>query len=103
MKEYIERQNLLAKLPGIGDSKKLNREVVHLLIASKPAADVQEVRHGRNITSMNPVDEFMCSICGVIYNDFTEAVYDEDGDYTYYRECEFKYCPNCGARMDGEE
>lgn len=65
--------------------------------------DVQEVRHGRNITSMNPVDEFKCSICGVIYNDFTEAVYDEDGDYTYYRECEFKYCPNCGARMDGEE
>ena len=47
MSEYIERQNLLAKLPGIGDSKKLNREVVHLLIASEPAADVQEVKHAK--------------------------------------------------------
>ena len=26
---------------------------------------------------------------------------DEDGDYQYQRECEFDYCPKCGAKMDG--
>ncbi len=72
------------------------------LMKDAPEADVVEVRHGHNATSMHPVDEFVCSVCGFICNDYTEAVYDEDGDYTYYRECEFKYCPNCGAKMDGD-
>lgn len=83
----------------------MNYEVADMIedcIDNAPTADVAEVRHGHNATSMHPVDEFVCSVCGFICNDYTEAVYDEDGDYTYYRECEFKYCPNCGAKMDGE-
>ena len=73
---------------------------VRRVLMQAPEADVAEVRHGHNATSMHPVDEFVCSVCGFICNDYIEAVYDEDGDYTYYRECEFKYCPNCGAKMD---
>lgn len=52
-----------------------------------PAADVAPVRHGRWID--NGIQGSMlsgCSVCG-----FT------CGAYT------FKYCPNCGARMDGAE
>lgn len=67
---------------------------------STPIADVAEVKHGHNATNMHPVDEFVCSECGFTCTDFTEAVCDEDGDYTYYRECEFDYCPKCGAKMD---
>ena len=86
-------------IPMIGGCTTDNESLAYQL-AKAPKADVVEVRHGHNATSMHPVDEFVCSVCGFICNDYTEAVYDEDGDYTYYRECEFKYCPNCGAKMD---
>ena len=66
-------------------------------------ADVEEVRHGYNKTSMNPVDEFWCSECGFCCTDYTETKYDENGDYTYFCECEFNYCPHCGAKMDKEQ
>lgn len=62
-----------------------SKDVRRLL--SIPAADVAPVRHGRWID--NGIQGSMlsgCSVCG-----FT------CGAYT------FKYCPNCGARMDGAE
>jgi hypothetical protein len=50
-----------------------------------PTADVVEVRHGE-WTKSNPYNRFMnCSVCGF------------GQDHTT-----FKYCPNCGAKMDGE-
>ncbi len=64
--------------------------------------DFVEVKHGHNKTSMHPVDEFWCSECGFCCADYTETKYDEDGDYTYSCECEFDYCPRCGAKMDKE-
>ncbi len=78
-------------------------EIVILLkrLAELEAADVVEVKHGYNKTSMHPVDEFWCSECGFCCADYTETKYDEDGDYTYSCECEFDYCPCCGAKMDG--
>lgn len=68
----------------------------------KNKADYVEVRHGYNKTSMHPVDEFWCSECGFCCADYTETKYDEDGDYTYSCECQFSYCPRCGAKMDGK-
>ncbi len=70
-------------------------------IDNTPAANVEEVKHGHNATSMHPVDEFLCSVCGFCCADYTETKYDDDGDYTYSCECEFDYCPKCGAKMDG--
>ncbi len=64
-------------------------------------ADVAEVRHGENITKMHPTDEFICSECGLIMRDFEEIRVDEENDECYY-EFEFKYCPKCGAKMDGK-
>ena len=64
------------------------------------SADVVEVVHGHNETSMHPVDEFLCSVCGFCCVDYTETKYNEDGDYEYSCECEFDYCPKCGAKMD---
>lgn len=68
-----------------------------------PLPDAVEVKHGRNITEMHPVDEFVCSECGFIMQDFTEVHIDEDTRDTTYHECYIKYCPNCGAKMDGGE
>lgn len=61
-----------------------------------PSADVQPVRHGWFIGTEydgyadgSPVFyEWKCSECGCIFEDDEPA---------------YNYCPNCGARMDGEQ
>ena len=45
-------------------------------------------------------DQFVCSNCGIELQDWHRVERDEDdGDVTYH-EYEFKFCPNCGARID---
>lgn len=50
-----------------------------------PAADVRPVARGKWITVMYHLYE--CSECGAAYQDVGYG---------------FNFCPNCGARMDGE-
>lgn len=56
--------------------------------ASAPAADVEPVRHGHWIpvnTEYKHASLHKCSVCGGLL---------------FY---EFNYCPNCGAKMEGDE
>ncbi len=56
-------------------------------IANLPAADVVEVVHGKWVEYQVP-NIICCSEC----------------DWgTLVEEKNFKYCPNCGAKMDGEK
>jgi hypothetical protein len=55
---------------------------------------------GRNITENHPVDEFVCSECGFICEDWSEVVWDEDANDRNNREFEFNYCPNCGSKIE---
>lgn len=96
-KEYIERE---AAQKVLADDYAYNAAK---LIDTVPIADVQEVRHGKNLTKAHPVDEFICSECGYMTEDCTEKKYSQDGDYCYLCEYEYKFCPHCGARMDKEE
>ena len=68
-----------------------------------PTADVVEVKHGENIGTLHPVDEFICSECGIVLEGWTRVVTDEDDGKLYFYEYEFRCCPNCGAKMDGGE
>ena len=105
-KEYIEREQAISVRPEYlnpfkseynkGWNDCLN--TVFESIKSLPAADVQEVRHGENITSMHPTDEFICSECGIVFHDVSEYIVEDD----VYREFYFDYCPKCGAKMDKE-
>lgn len=57
----------------------------------------------KNISENNPVDEFKCSKCGFMAEDFHRLVIDEDdGEHINY-EYEIKYCPNCGAKVEDEQ
>ena len=105
-KEYIERETLQNKIKeickdyGIAYGKHYGgfAEKIANVTNMVSAADVQEVRHGKNVTTEHPVDEFICSECGIIFKDFSEYIPEED----IYREFIFKSCPNCGAKMDKE-
>lgn len=64
------------------------------IIEDTKAADVQPVKHGQWIPS-HPVDvakEFKCTACQEIV---CQPVFDKT--------CYYNFCPNCGARMDGEQ
>ena len=60
-------------------------------VNEQPAADVEPVRHGYNVKWDYP-SLFECSLCGWACDD------TYPGDTATY-----KYCPNCGAKLDGEE
>ena len=66
----------------------------------KNKADIIEIKHGKNISKNHPVDEFICSECGLIMRDLTEVRIDEDNEDELYYEFEFAYCPNCGAKIN---
>lgn len=89
MSEYIERDRLLKVLEhnfcGTGGA-----DVMRQLIEMQPAADVSPVRHGRWIYGEDV--DIQCSVCGA------DALTKGD-----YRQTRSNYCPNCGARMYGEE
>ena len=68
-------------------------------IKNMPTANVQKLKYCKNLTSMNLVDEFICSRCGYMTEDCSEKVYNEDGEYYFIREFKYKYCPKCGAKV----
>lgn len=90
-KEYIEREALLKKMEALYpliQSVHLP-EAIRKFILEAPAADVVEVRHGRNLKDDTP-SLFECSVCNWCSYD---TLCGDTEDYNY--------CPNCGARMDG--
>ena len=70
-----------------GDLLEVNGNLAKARIEAEPAADVAPVVHAR-WENYSPVT-IKCSRCGHVIHDWR------------YSEC--KYCPNCGAKMDGGE
>ena len=99
MKEYIERDALMLRIKEIHcaecDSYNGLRCRACLVddaldyIDSEPAADVATVRHGEwEIVVGSNGKEYMVCTCCRVSQDLTGV---------------FSYCPNCGAKMDGDE
>lgn len=90
-KEYIERNGLLEWAREFYPEEKVFASAV----INAPTADVQKVRHGRwlpkhyegGLLGGSTIDE--CSECG-----YERLIRDMK-----YRTV-YKYCPNCGAKMD---
>ena len=90
MSDYIERQKVkdIRFSGGINHDGFLYVPYKELVdgIKALPSADVVQVVHGR-WENYSPIT-IKCSRCGHVIHDWR------------YSEC--KYCPNCGAKMDGE-
>ena len=90
MGDLISRSALIAKIKppteddydhtvSLGNVRKMLLNFAN----SVPSVDAVKVVHGRWIGSY----DFCCSACGVYQNLYTGRT---------------KFCPNCGARMDGD-
>lgn len=92
-KEYLEYGALIDYLEKRMEKYPVFLGVVCPRIADFPKADVVEVKHGRwlkHITDeLHEVWCDKCSVCGFELDDLITA----EG---------YNYCPNCGAKMDGE-
>lgn len=100
-KEYIECEKLYKDVSSLevvaykSDNEDFDNGVKFILekLDAIPAADVVEVRHGewervRHLNvAVNPY-QHTCGLCGKSYFDHNKFNYP--------------YCPNCGAKMDGE-
>lgn len=65
-----------------------------------PAADVTQVVHGKWLNSYNDFSCAECDRCGTIF-EVTDNETDE-GLWNAFK-LSYKYCPNCGAKMDEEK
>ena len=86
--EYIKRDTAYNYLTEYYNHRTDNQhQNLRKALNAIPSADVAEVRHGKWIRPTRVPDSMLdeCSICGFDTGAFT-----------------FNYCPNCGARMDGE-
>lgn len=104
MAEYISREKAIKELREVyeneyptasGDFDEYASHDVPNVLRNIPAADVQPVKHGKwEEEDTMPYDNFVvCSECGMNLSpqNYTKEEWQES----------FKYCPCCGARMDG--
>ena len=97
MSRYIDAEALYNTV-NEGTSIYGNSTLARVLIAidNAPTADVEEVRHGEWIppqflgrSGFYNIKEFNCNLCDKVF-------WVADGHRN------MNYCPNCGAKMDGE-
>lgn len=96
-RDYIERNAVLeealnnkAVRGGLADETDIKE-----IINDVHSADVVSVKHGKWRASKScgvlPTNKFVCSECdGLVIIS------------TYRNRCLYNYCPNCGAKMDGD-
>lgn len=88
MNDYISRDMAIARLTKVEVTNKLATMTdAKRVIAEMPAADVAPVVHGRwNVVEGCRLDNAICSNCSRRFQAYYEA---------------YRFCPNCGAKMDG--
>lgn len=99
MAEYIEREAAIAALiaaPKLYGYQDEGRKLIDIYDAVRilPAADVVPVVRGKwtRLDMHKGIEQFWCSICR-----------SECYVPTCMGEPMYEFCPNCGARMDGDE
>lgn len=68
--------------------RRFDAEFIENALDFVPVADVTPVVHGRWETSSDRPDSLICSVCKC--------------GFDMWKHDPHNYCPNCGAKMDGE-
>ena len=93
MAEYIKKEDIEQKIQDGLNNLVLGHDAIEVLgmIYEMPSADVAPVRHGEWIVCGDGDNvPWMCSHCGKTTAHKYKVMYG-------------KYCPNCGAKMDGAD
>lgn len=94
--EYISRAEALKDFEASNaHNPNWTPQRVKTLLLRQRTADAAEVVHGewlRSDDDWNSLTTIQCSICG------EEWCFETDDDVSLLN---YKYCPNCGAKMDG--
>lgn len=100
MAKYIDADALLKSIDGnpyVTDSIKV---YIRCCVRKAPAADVAPVVQGRWREDTDPVDgDIRCTNCGIAWPKCFRDEIAKQGIWTL--QTLFRYCPNCGAKMDG--
>ncbi len=94
MAEYIDREEFRLAMQHIYNDPTCPMHIaaeIEQIIDCVPAADVAPVVHGRWVRHTMIPGFADCSVC-------KDAYVDEE----WLIDGKWGYCPNCGARMDGE-
>ena len=94
MADYIDRQAAIDEAYAVIVDDAVYDVVQVETLEGLPSADVQPIRNGKWIPKFNGQFKggaywFDCSVCGRIVPDVRNGGWN--------------YCPNCGARQDGEQ
>ena len=110
MARYIDAEVLKSRLEDFSRWCKDGRKegvdfVLNCPLPDTDTADVQEIRHGRWIRDSHNI---VCSVCGgkrpfkkkkpIMYK--TKPTIHKQG---YYVSSNSRFCPHCGAKLDGKE
>jgi hypothetical protein len=95
MADYISREDVIKKIAEVQDKATTGTEDVTYyraikIIRDMPAVGVQPVKSG-HWENTNTPNHLRCSKCEIIHF------------IAQYPHGEINFCPNCGARMDGEQ
>ena len=98
MADLIDRQALIEQMES--DAEQMEDSIFKMAayaaindVKHQPAADAVEVQHGQWVHCDDGSLSWRCSVCG-------KHAY---GNYAEVFSGEYHFCPNCGARMDGEK
>lgn len=97
MTDYIKREDAAEKINN-ALKRVFIEDVGQEIIASIPSADVAPVRHGRWIEygeNQDGTHNMRCSKCGT-------GLKSKGHANSYYTKHKYRYCNNCGAKMDEE-
>ena len=103
MSDYIKRENIAKYAGGLFRNETDEKPIGYLMseyqINSIPSEDVAPVRHGRWIEygeNKDGTHNICCSVCDGFFKSKGHA-------NSCYTRNKYRYCHNCGARMDAKE
>ena len=97
MTDYIKREDAINAIRSAFTG--ITADTMELRVNSIPSADVAPVRHGRWIEYGENKDgtyNIRCSKCGA-------GLKSKGRANSYYTKHKYRYCQNCGAKMDLED